>query len=105
MYLRFRHRYVGNKSHEFPKGFGRKGRDGAEIPPNQLDPEKVTEHMGICVRHWPTNFKTKKKSWWPVDPPTSFGTTPSSFHIQTGNFRDRSTDKRRVTNNDVSWKA
>ena len=67
--------------------------------PNQLDPEKVTEHMGICLRHWPTNFKAKTGRGGhlrPVEPPTLFGNTPSSFFVQTGNSSDRKIKKRRV---------
>ena len=68
--------------------------------PNQLNPETVAEHMGICLKHWPPHFKSKIVRGGhsrPVDPPTVFGNTPSSFFIQSPPPCDRKIDKRRVT--------
>ena len=68
--------------------------------PMPLDPENVTEHMGICMRHWPVNHNTKKIRGGhvrPDEPPSLFGETPKSFFVQTGTETDRNTTGRRVT--------
>ena len=36
--------------------------------PNQLDPVKVTEHMGICIKYSPPNYETKKVRGGQFDP-------------------------------------
>ena len=65
----------GTKVISFPKDLDERRLWCRHIP-NQLDPEKVTEHMGICLKHWPPNYETKKVRGGhlrPVNPPTVFG--------------------------------
>ena len=65
--------------------------------PNLLDETSVTQHMGICERHWKPGYEFKvvqggvKK---PIHPPTEFGATPSSFKQQS----TTSSNARNVTN-------
>ena len=68
--------------------------------PMPLNPEQVTEHMGICMRHWPEDHKKKKGRGGherPDEPPSLFGNTPKSFFVQTPSESDRNVAKRRVS--------
>ena len=53
--------------------------------PNQLKVEEVTDEMGVCDLHFPTNCKLKKvRRWWvPDEPPSIFESVPSSCTPQT----------------------
>lgn len=66
--------------------------------PNQLTC-KVSRNIGVCAIHWPPNFPTvsvkgKKR---PRDPPTLFGSTPSSFVQQSPVYKTRDVNNRLVT--------
>ena len=68
--------------------------------PMPLNPEQVTEHMGVCMRHWPEVHKTKKGRGGHErqdEPPSLFGDTPIFYFVQTASERDRNVAKRRVS--------
>ena len=51
----------------------------------KLDPNKNLENVGVCVKHWPPNYPTKKTvngRLIPANVPTVFD-TPRSFTPQT----------------------
>ena len=50
--------------------------------PNVIDVQNVTEHMGICLKHWKPDFDFKIGKGGcrrPINPPSEFGTTPRSY--------------------------
>ena len=67
--------------------------------PNQLKLEEVTDEMGVCDLHFPTNCKLKKvKRWWvPDEPPSIFESVPSSCTPQTTVKVSRQVKGRGVT--------
>ena len=44
---------------------------------------KPSKNMGVCTRHWPANYKTKRRKGHdiPVDPPSIFD-SPASIYPQ-----------------------
>lgn len=75
--------------------------------PNVINLENVTENMGVCERHWPEGYATKKvlgSSGRPADPPSVFGKTSPNFFIQTASTSSRNILKRKVTADDRTAK-
>lgn len=61
----------------------------------------VKDESVLCEKHWPKDFRRKKcqgpLGYRPHDPPTVFGTTPSSCFVQTSSSRLRAIDNRTVS--------
>ena len=68
----------------FPKNREEKEK-WCERLPNYLNPENVTDNMGICEKHWKAEYQYKiipggyKR---PVNSPTEFGNTPNTLRRQ-----------------------
>ncbi|PAA89771.1 hypothetical protein BOX15_Mlig002392g1, partial [Macrostomum lignano] len=63
--------------------------------PNIL--QRVTDNMGVCVKHWPSDAPMVKKNSTerPINPPSVFNGVPSSCFVQNQD-QDRQAEKRGV---------
>lgn len=93
----------GTRVLSFPKNREEKEK-WCERLPNYLNPENVTDNMGICEKHWKAEYQYKiipggyKR---PVNSPTEFGNTPNTLRRQSVS-EDRSVEKRGVSSEDRS---
>ena len=53
--------------------------------PNVIDPESITDNMGVCDLHWPPGTPMTKNNQWlvPAIPPSISVGIPASFQRQT----------------------
>ena len=68
--------------------------------PNYVNPATVTQDIGLCDKHWPSDRETEIVQGGvekPIHPPTLFGNTPSTFSQQSSSTIARDTVKRGVT--------
>uniref|UniRef100_A0A1I8FK87 THAP-type domain-containing protein n=1 Tax=Macrostomum lignano TaxID=282301 RepID=A0A1I8FK87_9PLAT len=72
---------LATKVHLFPKDSVERERWKKALP-NIL--ESVTDHMGICAKHWPpdTTMVKKRRFESPKDPPSIFNGVPPSCLVQ-----------------------
>lgn len=65
--------------------------------PHKIDKDKVTVNMGICARHWPDNFPTKRVKGRdvPAVPPTIF---PPGAELYKRRPSNTSTSMKKVVN-------
>ena len=66
-------------------------------------PTKVTVNYDtvLCEKHWPADFSRKSSQgplgYRPINPPSEFGSTPSSFLLQTPSIVERNVERRNVS--------
>lgn len=82
--------------YQFPKDSQEKDRWIASLP-NVID--KVTPHIGVCVKHWPStaSYVKVKRYSRPSEPPSIFPGCAPSLQRQTVSTTSRSVDQRFVT--------